>query len=143
MGQHLRPQVDPARRHTMNTTYTLTTIIVPAETVETYRSIAEALSPSGAGMFQVPLYTGQILSHYISTGKIWQEFVDLISDPEMFAQAMGVPIEDAEELQAGITYLAAGEGVDDNEEPILHNSDAIEALGLSLTPAVETEYSPP
>lgn len=124
----------------MNTTYIMATIIVPAETVETYRGIAESLSPSGAGMFQVPLYTGEDITHYISTGKIWQQFVDLISDPQMFAQAMGVPIEDAEELQAGITYLAAGEGVDDNEEPILHNRDAIAAIGLSLTPAVEAEY---
>lgn len=124
----------------MNTTYVMATIIVPAETVETYRGIAAALSPSGTGMFQVPLYTGEDITHYISTGKIWQQFVDLISDPEMFAQAMGVPIEDAEELQAGITYLASGEGVDDNEEPILHNRDAIAALGLSLTPAVEDQH---
>lgn len=125
----------------MNTTYVMATIVVPAETAETYRTIAEALSPSGSGMFQVPLYTGEDITHYISTGKIWQQFVDLISDPEMFAQAMGVSIEDAEELQAGITYLAVGEGVDDNEEPILHNHDAIAVLGLSLTPFnIEYEF---
>lgn len=124
----------------MNSTYIMATIIIPAETVETYRGVAESLSPSGSGMFQVPLYTGEDNTHYISTGKIWQQFVDLISDPEKFAAAMGVSIEDAEELQAGITYLAAGEGVDANEEPILHNHDAIAALGLSLTPAVESEY---
>lgn len=124
----------------MNTTYIMATIIVPAESVETYRGIAEALSPSGTGMFQVPLYTGEDITHYISTGKIWQQFVDLISDPEKFAQAMGVPIEDAEELQAGITYLAVGEGIDENDSPILHNRDAIAVLGLSLTPDVEDEY---
>lgn len=122
----------------MNTTYIMATIIVPAETVETYRAIAEALSPSGSGMFQVPLYTGQILSQYISTGKIWQEFVDLISDPEMFAQATGVPIEDAEALQAGITYLAVGD-VDMEGNQVLHNKEAIAYLGLSLQPSSSEE----
>lgn len=45
----------------------------------------------------------------------------------------------ARQLQAGITYLAFGEGVDENDDPILHNHDAIQSLGVSLTPVIAEE----
>ena len=118
-------------------TYIRATIIVPADSVEMFRSIAASLSPSGEGMFVVPLYTGADLTHYISTGMIWQIFADTISSPELFSQATGTSLQEALAIQGAITYLAIGDS--DGEEPVLHNRDAIAHLGLSLSPQVEDE----
>lgn len=113
------------------TTYTQITIVVPAETAQTYRDLAASLHPAGEGMFLTPLYSGEELTHYISTGKIDAVFTDVLQDPELFAQETGCSEEEAQGLQDGITYIAVGEG---GEEPPLHNHEAIQSLGLSLTP---------
>src|SRR5690625_4338868 len=111
------------------TEYTMLTAIVPAETVETYCAMAAGLHAAGAGMFLTPIYTGEELTHYISTGKIDTVFTDLLQDPELFAQETGCTEEEAQGLQDGVTYIAVGEG---GEEQPLHNHEAIQALGLSL-----------
>lgn len=113
------------------TEYTLITVIVPAETVDSYRAMAALLHPAGAGMFITQLYTGEDITHYISTGKVDTVFTDVLQDPELFAQETGCSEGEAQALKDGVTYLAVGEG---GEEPALHNHEAIQSLGLSLTP---------
>jgi|SRR5690625_4015750 len=117
------------------TTYTMLTAIVPAETVETYRAMAAGLHPAGAGMFITPLYTGEELTHYISTGLIDTVFTDVVTDPVKFAQAAGVSLAEAQALKDGFTHLAVGTQPEDEETPPpLHGKAAIEDQGLSLTP---------
>ena len=45
------------------------TLIVPVSVVEQVRQLA-AMWQGGAGMFVTPLYTGEDVTHYISTGKM-------------------------------------------------------------------------
>lgn len=122
------------------TQYTMFTAIVPADTVTTYRAMASALHPAGDGMFMTPLYSegSQEPTHYISTGLIDTIFTEVVTTPEMFAQAAGVSLEEAQALKDGFTHLAVGESVSDGEgnplPPVLHNHEAIAALGLSLAP---------
>ena len=117
------------------TEYTVLTAIVPAETVETYRAMAAGLHPAGAGMFITPLYTGEELTHYISTGPIDTIFTDVVTDPGMFAQAAGVSLAEAQALKDGFAYIGVGTEAEDEETPPpLHGKAAIEALGLSLVP---------
>jgi len=118
------------------TTYTMLTAIVPAESVETYRAMAAGLHPAGAGMFITPLYTGEELTHYISTGLIDTVFTDVVTDPVKFAQAAGVSLAEAQALKDGFTYTGVGTEAEDEETPPpLHGKAAIAALGLSLAPA--------
>lgn len=114
------------------TEYTMLTAIVPAETVETYRAMAAGLHPAGAGMFIIPLYTGEELTHYISTGLIDTEFANLIGDPELFSNTMDIPLEQATDLYNGFSYLACGHY--ENDSPLMHNKEAVDSLGLSLWP---------
>lgn len=116
------------------TQYTQITIIVPAETAQTYRDLAASLHPAGAGMFTTPLYTGEDITHYISTGKIDVEFVECVTRPDVFAGVTGVSVETAQALQEGVCYFAVGEG---DEVPAMHGLEAIGYLGLSLTPSRE------
>lgn len=121
------------------TTYTMFTAIVPADTVETYRAMASALHPAGEGMFTTPLYSegSQDPTHYISTGLIDTIFTEVVTTPQMFAQAAGVTLAEAQVLKDGFTHLAVGESVSDGEGefiPVLHNREAIAVLGLSLAP---------
>lgn len=121
------------------TQYTMFTAVVPADTVETYRAMAAALHPAGEGMFMTPLYSegSQEPTHYISTGLIDTIFTEVVTTPQMFAQAAGVSLEEAQALKDGFTHLAVGESVGEEEGefiPVLHNHEAIAALGLSLAP---------
>lgn len=113
------------------TQYTLLTVIVPAETVQTYRGIAADIHPAGAGMFLTPLYTGEELTHYISTGLIDSEVAPLLNDPEAFAEHYGIPVEQAEFFRGNFPYLAIGEG------EALHGLEALGYLGLSLSVVTE------
>lgn len=113
------------------TQYTLLTTIVPAEAVQTYRDLAAEIHPAGADMFLTPLYTGEELTHYISTGLIDVAFADIVSSPEAFSNATGFTLAEAEELRDGMAYQAVG--LEGDPEP-LHNREAIASLGLSLEP---------
>lgn len=50
------------------------TIIIPAPTATDARALA-ATWPGGVGMWITPLYTGEDVTHYISTGKMSAEIV--------------------------------------------------------------------
>lgn len=96
-----------------------------------------------------PLYSegSQEPTHYISTGLIDTIFTEVVTTPEMFAQAAGVSLEEAQALKDGFTHLAVGKSVGDEGEgeeplpPVLHNHEAIAGLGLSLFPVeIVEEY---
>src|SRR5690625_6813750 len=111
------------------TTYTMLTAIVPAETVETYRAMAAGLHPAGAGMFITPLYTGEELTHYISTGLIDTIFTDVVTDPVRFAQAAGVSVEEAQTLKDGFIYQAVGKVAgDEYAQYTLNGMEVIDVL---------------
>lgn len=77
------------------------TITVPASSVETYRTMA-ATWPGGVGMFVVPCYTGQTITHYISSGKIDAGAAAVIDNPEQFAELAGITVEQAQALRDGM-----------------------------------------
>ncbi|HBM28027.1 MAG TPA: hypothetical protein DDZ92_03895 [Halomonas sp.] len=108
------------------------TIIVPAEHVETARTLAAAVSPAGIGMFTSALYTGETLSHYVSTGKIDSDFALVLSDVgiAMAAALAGDPEYPGTTEQ--LTALLAA--VDVSEEPPF---DAFARLGLQLVQSEE------
>jgi hypothetical protein len=77
-------------------------LIVPVSIVAQCRSLA-AQFPSGAGMWQTPLSpTGALpATHYISSGKIWQEFADMLASPEALSTATGIPLAQAQPILGG------------------------------------------
>lgn len=46
------------------------TIIIPAAFAPLARALSAGMTSGGAGMFETPLYTGAVLTHYISSGLI-------------------------------------------------------------------------
>ena len=98
------------------------TLIVPAEISEKCRTLA-ARWPGGIGMFTVPLYTGKNITHYISTGYIKTEVAEILDNPEAFAEATGIPQEEAELLRSQI-HISTRQDV--------HTE--LSELGLSLKP---------
>jgi len=103
------------------------TIIVPAEHVETARTLAAAVSPAGVGMFTSALYTGETLTHYVSTGKIDAAFGAVLSDVgiAMAAALAGDPEYPGTTEQ--LTALLAA--VDVSEDPPF---EAMARLGLRI-----------
>ena len=107
------------------------TAIVPAASAEAYRHAASLVHPSAAGMFITPLYTGDEVTHYISTGLIDSQFCEIVTDPVTFANATGFTVGQGQELRDGFTYLAVGFDSEEGDAPPLHNDAAILNLGLS------------
>ena len=104
------------------------TIIVPVAHVETARTLAAAVSPAGVGMFTTALYTGETLSHYVSTGKIDAAFGAVLSDVGIaMAAALAGDPEYAGTTEQLTALLAAVDVSED--EPF----DAFARLGLTLT----------
>lgn len=116
--------------------YTQFTAIVPAQYAELYRQSAASVHSAAQGMFVTPLYTGsEEPTHYISTGLIDVDFIEAVSNPEDFAQAVGVSLAEAQWFKDNFTYSAVGEYSDEEDDlPLLHNLEAVTALGLSLIP---------
>jgi hypothetical protein len=77
-------------------------MIVPAAIVATCRALA-AQFPSGAGMWQTPVSpTGNApVTHYISSGQIWQEFADMLASPDALSTATGIPLAQAQAILGG------------------------------------------
>ena len=110
-------------------TETFRTILVPAAIAETARQLA-AHWPGGEGMFLVPVYTGSELTHYISTGYIDAAVAEMLDDPTAFAEATGIPPEQAESLRSQLII---------STEPDVHADLA--ARGFSLEPQGDTDGS--
>lgn len=89
------------------------TIIVPAEHQKLAQQLCGALAEgdAGAGMFTTPLSATGALpgTHYISSGKIWQEFADLL--PLTSFDEEGEPSTRPGQV-ATIDAMASGAGFD-------------------------------
>ena len=117
------------------TQYIQFTAIVTSELVDLYRQAAADVHNASSGMFITPLYTGDEITHYISTGMIDVEFIDAVTNPEDFADAVGVSLAEAQWFKDNFTYSTVGSATSSEDESlILHNHEAITFLGLSLTP---------
>ena len=69
------------------------TIIVPAAHAQLARDIAVNLNWAGVGMFETPLYTGAIMTHYVSSGWIDAAFgVVLIDVNALYAACQSVQV---------------------------------------------------
>lgn len=79
----------------------LRNLIVPAHNAEQARTIC-AEHPAGAGMFTTPLYTGQDVTHYVSSGWMPEEIVQSVAD---LANVSDLPPLEAIE-QAGLSLCA-------------------------------------
>lgn len=110
------------------------TIIVPAGHVETARTLAAAVSPAGVGMFVSALYTGETLSHYVSTGKIDAAFGAVLSDVDVAIQAAIAGDPEYPGTSEQLTALLAA--VDVSGEPPF---DAFARLGLTMETTHEME----
>lgn len=108
------------------------TIIVPAEHVKTARTLAAAVSPAGVGMFTTALYTGETLSHYVSTGKIDAAFGAVLSSVEIAMAAALASDPEYPGTSEQLTALLAA--VDVSDEPPF---DAFARLGLQLVQSEE------
>lgn len=83
---------------------------------------------AGVGMFVSALYTGEALSHYVSTGKIDAAFGAVLSDVDVAIQAAIAGDPEYAGTTEQLTALLAA--VDVSEEPPF---DAFDRLGLTLT----------
>ena len=122
--------------------YTQFTAIVPTVYAELYRQSAASVHPSAQGMFITPLYSNDIEepTHFVSTGMIDVEFIEAVSNPEDFAQAVGVTLAEAQWFKDNFTYSAVGTmSVDEDDPGPMHNHDAIISLGLSLQPVASED----
>ena len=57
-------------------------------------------------MFVVPCYTGQTVTHYISSGKIDAGAAAVIEDVQRFAEMAGITVEQAQALRDGMDVSA-------------------------------------
>lgn len=122
------------------------TLIVPADTVEPIRNLA-ATWPGGVGMWETPLYTGDTITHYISTGKIsaaiagwmpWHEYEGEIlvqshdGDIPGLVDAINTDNPQANVTEAQINALLTGADISNQPWRL-----AIARLGLSETPEAD------
>ena len=109
-------------------TYTHRTMILPASVVESCQRLSVRLSgEAGAGMWTTGLSaTGASpATHFISSGMIGKEFIDILNDPEaMFAAAQE---EDSTITRERCEYLLSMADVSE-EGPF----EAMERLGLQI-----------
>jgi hypothetical protein len=95
------------------------TIICSAAVIAEARALA-ARFPGGDGMLVTPLYTGEEITHYISTGCIEQSVADMLDNPSAFAAAIGA---DPVQVQAIRDQMDISTGP---------YQDALARLGLTL-----------
>ena len=108
----------------MSRVETFRTILVPASVVEECRALA-AHFPGGDGMFVVPVFTGDTITHYISTGHIDKAVADALDNPADFAAQVGADVEQVTALRAAMIVST------DKHDVVLA------AHGLSLTATEE------
>lgn len=65
------------------------TLIITAANAPLARALAAGLAAGGAGMFETPLYTGVVLTHYISSGWIDAQFDAVLTDANALFAACG------------------------------------------------------
>lgn len=114
--------------------WTFRTIILPVTLADTARNLCMALTGSASeGMFTTPLYTGETVTHTISSGYIATEFAEVLpcggegGDVQRLAEMLsGVEVEmDAEDIGEILEMVDISE-----EEPYV----AMARLGLVLGP---------
>lgn len=108
------------------------TFIAPAATIDAYRTLAATWS-GGIGMFQVPVYTGSEITHYISSGTIDADIAALLDDPASFVAEINAMTGDtlteqeAQALRDAMTIVSLPEsGGTETAQQVL------DRLGLSL-----------
>lgn len=66
------------------------TIIVTAANAPLARTLASTLAAGGVNMFETPLYTGAIITHYVSSGWINSDYDLMLTDADaLFAACEG------------------------------------------------------
>jgi len=117
-------------------------MIVSAAIAPAVRALA-ATWPGGAGMFEVPLYTGSDATHYISTGMINGTIADQLpytdysgdepvihdGDLEALVEAINTDNPEAGATVEQIESLLAGADISTQDW-----RDAVERLGLKTEP---------
>ena len=82
--------------------YLFRTMILPASIAETARNMAVSIiGESVANLWTVPLCNAaNAITHYISTGMIAEDFVELVSDPAILSEKAGISLEQAQAILA-------------------------------------------
>lgn len=109
-------------------TDTHVTLIIPAAVVTEARAFA-ATWPGGVGMWTVPLYTDDEVTHYISSGKINPAIAELLIE----ADAAGiVALMQSQDEESTVTQAEVQALLDAADISIEDGKAAITRLGLGL-----------
>lgn len=65
------------------------TIIVTSANAPLARTLGTTLTPGGVNMFETPLYTGAIITHYVSSGWINSDYDVMLTDANALFNACG------------------------------------------------------
>lgn len=120
------------------------TMIVPAGVTEECRTMASTW-PGGVGMFTVPVYTGDAVTHYMSTGFIDGRVAELMPWTDFTGDE---PVRNSGDVPALVDWINTEQpalGVTEEQVTNLLAmcdvstqpwADALARLGLSLVPEV-------
>lgn len=83
------------------------TIIIPAVLTPLARALSAGMASGGAGMFETPLYTGAVLTHYISSGWIDEAYDAMLPLHTIEGAVVIPPTQEVKDAAASAIFDAA------------------------------------